>query len=58
MTFQIYLKNVKKPLVLEITEKQYDRFLIQLRTSNNQDLIEIGPITFLKGSYLYGIKKN
>lgn len=58
MTFLIYLKNVKKPLKLELSEKQYNKLLIQISTSENKDLIEIGPITFLKGNYLYGIRKN
>ena len=58
MTILIYLKNVKKPLEIELSERKYEQLLIQLKTKDNKDLIEIGPITFLKGNYLYGIKKN
>lgn len=58
MVILIYLKNVKKPLKLELSEKKYNIFLAELKTSSNNDIIEIGPITFLRGNYLYGIKQN
>ena len=58
MTILLYLKNVKKPLEIELSDKKYEKLLIQLKTSENKDLIEIGPIIFLKGNFLYGIKKN
>lgn len=53
--FKIYLKNVKKPLKFEVSEKGYNNLLKKIETSNKEDLIEIGPISFLKENYLYGI---